>query len=106
MMKGDIADELALLGYNYGRLGKPDEALAQLARLDEAASNGIYVSPVEKAWIYCGVNDKENALANLEKGFEQRANRMGFDLLFYSFIYQPIADDPRFIELLKKSNLH
>lgn len=105
LMKGDIADELALLGYNYGRIGKTDDALAQLTRLDEAAANGIYVSPVDKAWIYCGVNDKENALVNLEKGFEQRANRMGFDLRFYSFIYQPIADDPRFIELLNKSNL-
>ena len=105
LMKGDIADELALSGYNYGRLGKTEEALAKLAALDELAAGGVYVSPVAKAWVFCGINDKDSAMHYLEKAYQQRDNRMGLDLLSFSFIYEPIAGDPEFTELLKKSNL-
>ena len=105
LMKGDIADELALSGYNYGRLGKTEEAQAKLAAPDELAGGGVYVSPVAKAWVFCGINDKDSAMHYLEKADQQRDNRMGLDLLSFSFIYESIAGDPESTELLKKSNL-
>lgn len=105
LMNGDINDEVALLGYNYGRLGLTAEAQAQLAKLDELAGNGMYVSPVGKAWIYAGLNNKDEAIACLQKGYEEHAFRMGLDLIYSSFIFESIADDPRYQELLKKMKL-
>jgi tetratricopeptide (TPR) repeat protein len=105
MMNGDMVDEVALCGYNLGRMGKTEEALAQLKKLDELAEKGMYVSPAVRAWIYSGLNNRDEAMACLEKGFTERAHRMGLDLIAFAFIFESVSDDPRYQELLKKMNL-
>ena len=105
LMKGDEVDEVALLGNLYGRTGRKPQALEMLERLDELSSQGKYVSPALKAWIYSGLNDKDEAILWLTKGYETRAHRMGLDIIDFSFIFEPIADNPRFKELLRKMNL-
>jgi len=105
LMKGDEVDEVALLGNLYGRTGRRTEASQMLERLDELSSQGKYVSPALKAWVYSGLNDKDNAILWLTKGYEARSHRMGLDIIWLRYVFEPIADDPRFKELLKKMNL-
>jgi len=102
LLGADINDELGILGYLYGRLGRKSEALEQLEALDELAAKGRYVSPLNRAWVYIGLDDKDQAFAWLEKG-EIRGGWMTW--LKVSFLFDPLRDDPRFTELLKKMNL-
>ena len=76
-----------------------------LERLDELLRQGKYVSPALKAWVYAGLNDKDEAILWLTKGYEARAHRMGIDIYYFKSLFEPIADDPRFKELLRKMNL-
>jgi serine/threonine protein kinase/tetratricopeptide (TPR) repeat protein len=94
LMGDDINDELGFLGYLYGRLGRKDEALRQLEALDELAAKGRYVSPVNRSFVYIGLDDKDQAIAWLEKGYERRA---GFWMVFLKayFIFDPLRDERR-----------
>jgi len=105
LMKGDEVDEVALLGNLYGRTGRRAQALEMLERLDELSRQGKYVSPALKAWVYSGLNDRDEAILWLTKGYEARAHRMGLDIIWVKFVFEPIADDPRFKDLLRKMNL-
>jgi len=89
----------------YGRTGRRAQALEMLGRLDELSRQGKYVSPALKAWIYSGLKDRDNAILWLTKGYESHAHRMGGDLVYRKSVFEPIADDPRFKELLRKMNL-
>ncbi len=103
LMGDDINDELGILGYLYGRLGRKAEALKQLEALDELAAKGRYVSPVNRSCVYIGLDDKDRAFEWLEKGYERRA---GFWMLSLKarFIFDPLRDDPRFGDLLRRMN--
>ena len=106
LMKGDIVDEVALLGHLYGRTGRREQASQMLERLDELSRQGKYVSPALKAWIYSGLNDTDEAILWLTRGYEARAHRMGIDINgYFNFIFEPIRDDSRFKDLLRKMNL-
>ncbi|MCH7755774.1 tetratricopeptide repeat protein [candidate division KSB1 bacterium] len=105
LMKGDEVDEVALLGNLYGRIGHRAQALEMLERLDELMRQGKYVSPALKAWVYSGLNDRDEAILWLTKGYETRAHRMGLDIIWVKYVFEPIADDPRFKDLLRKMNL-
>ena len=105
LMKGDEVDEVALLGNLYGRTGRRAKALEMLERLDELSRQGKYVSPALKAWIYSGLNDRDKAILWLTKGYEARAHRMGLNIIWVKYVFEPIADDPRFKDLLRKMNL-
>jgi len=110
LMKSDEVDEaevdeVALLGHLYGRIGRRAQALEMLERLDELSRQGKYVSPALKAWIYAGLNDRDNAILWLTKGYEARAHRMGLGIISFKYVFEPIADDPRFKDLLRKMNL-
>ena len=110
LMRGDEVDEaevdeVALLGNLYGRTERRAQALQMLERLDELSMQGKYVSPALKAWVYSGLNDRDKAILWLTKGYEARAHRMGLDIIYFKYVFEPIADDPRFKELLRKMNL-
>jgi len=102
LLGDDVNDEIGILGYLYGRLGKKDEALSQLDKLGELIAKGRYVSPLSRCWIYIGLGDKDQAFAWLEKGYERRVGWMPF--LNTSFFFDPLRDDPRFQDLLRRMN--
>jgi DNA-binding winged helix-turn-helix (wHTH) protein/TolB-like protein len=65
--------------------------------------NAEYKSPIEIAEVYVGLGDRDRAFAWLEKAYNHRVSRVtninvepGFD---------PIRDDPRFDDLLKRIGL-
>ena len=61
-----------------------------------------YVSPWLFAMTYGQLNEKEQALAWLEKAYEER--NYGMTSLKVDPIYDPLRDDPRFQSLLRRMN--
>ena len=76
-----------------------------LQKLEQLSTKDQYVSPALKAWVYSGMNDKDKAIEWLTRGYETRAHRMGLNIKRFSFIFDPISDDPRFRKLMGKMNL-
>lgn len=68
----DIPQTLASLGHGFAISGQRAEAQKVIAELEETAKRR-YVSPYDVATIYAGLGEKEQALAWLEKAFEDRS---------------------------------
>jgi serine/threonine-protein kinase len=100
---GDPDFDLAIgyLGYLYGRLDRTADAVRQLERLDELAETGRYVSPVARAYIHAGLDEVDEALAWLEKGYEERTHWLIW-LQTDPYFQGNLASDPRFQELLRR----
>lgn len=105
LMNGDVVDEVALLGFVYGRMDRADDARAMLVRLDEVSADGRYVSPVLRAWIHSGLGEAEEAVTWLRRGYEVRAHRSGLGMNGFSEVFAPIRDDPGFQQLLAEMGL-
>ena len=105
LMDGDVVDEVALLGFVYGRMGQEANARGMLQRLDRVAAAGRYVSPVLKGWIYSGLGDRDSALLWVQRGYEVQAHRSGLGLRIFGALFEPIRDDPRFSRMLEEMGL-
>jgi TolB-like protein/Flp pilus assembly protein TadD len=93
---------LALLGHAYGKAGQRAQAEKILAELNERAQRE-YISGVIMALFYLGLDDKERALASLEKSYQDRdPNLPGLKL--EPFWWDPLRSDPRFQSLLRRMN--
>jgi tetratricopeptide (TPR) repeat protein len=93
---------IAFLCYALVRLGKQAEARDELERLLKL-SKERYVSPYTIALIYNGLNDPDEAIAWLERGFEKRDPRMTF--LKAEPKWNNLRDDPRFQDLVRRVGL-
>jgi hypothetical protein len=95
MMGDDINDAVGFLGYLYGRNGEPEKALQQIEKLDSIAASGRNVSPVNRAFIYIG----------LEESFEKKSAGWLMAFVNVLFVYDSIWEDPGFKELINKMGL-
>jgi serine/threonine-protein kinase len=88
----------AVLGYTYALSGRREEAQQILRMLDNLKEE--QVSPFWIATIYAGLSDRDEAIALLEKAYQERSTP-----LVYLKVY-PILDnlrsDPRFDDLLRR----
>ena len=64
----------------------------------------IHNRPFYKVAYYLLMDDKQYALEWMEICVEMRSLRLSFSMKI-DHIYDPLRDDPRFIQLLKKMNL-
>ncbi len=93
---------LSFLGHAYAELGRREDALKIISELNERAKTE-YISPYDVAIIYVGLRDKEHALEQLEKAYDDRA---GWIInLNVEPVFDPIRSDPRFIELVRRLKL-
>jgi len=92
-----------LLGYTYARCGRRAQALAELHRLGAEAREGRYVSHYALAMIHAGLADNEEALAELDSAYVERAWPMF--TLRVDPTFDSLRADPRFGRLLKKVGL-
>jgi TolB-like protein/DNA-binding winged helix-turn-helix (wHTH) protein/Flp pilus assembly protein TadD len=91
----------AWLGYAYGVTGRRKEALEILART-EKLSHEHYVTPQSFAIIHLGLGDTEQAMAWLEKAYDERA----FEVLGFSgALFDRLSGDGRFQDLLRRMRL-
>jgi TolB-like protein/Tfp pilus assembly protein PilF len=87
------------LGYALAKAGREGEAREELKKI-LAAAEERWVSPYSVAMLYNGLNDREQALAWLEKGVTERDPRMVF--LKVEPKWNNLRDDPRFRNLMQK----
>jgi TolB-like protein/DNA-binding winged helix-turn-helix (wHTH) protein len=93
---------LGWLGYVYGTSGQPDEArkvLTELKRLEIERP----LDPHVLLSVYLGLGDKDQAFACLEKEYETRS--VGLTSLKVNPWYDSLRSDPRFADLLRRTNL-
>jgi DNA-binding winged helix-turn-helix (wHTH) protein/TolB-like protein/Flp pilus assembly protein TadD len=93
---------LALIGHCYALAGKLDRARAVLKELKELATRK-YVQPYSIAMVYAGVGEKDQALAWLEKAYEDRSSYMVY--LKVEPIFDSLHSDPRFVDLMRRVGL-
>lgn len=95
-------DAIAIRGYVYGRMGRPDEARRMIRMLDELPGE-MAVSPFQKAVVWVGLGEHETALDLLERAAEEPSWHMR--LLKVEPSFDPLRSHPRFEELLRRVDL-
>ena len=90
---------LALLGHVYGRLGKRTEAEALIKELQERY-NKQEADARDLAVVYCGLGDKDQAFAWLEKAFADHSHFLA--VLRLEPLLDSLKNDPRWHELLRR----
>lgn len=90
------------LGIVYARAGKTANAQRVIDELTREAGEH-YVSPLDIAQIYSLVGEREKAFEWLEKAFTERAPWL--IEIKVNQDWEPIRDDPRYQEILRKMNL-
>ena len=93
------SNAIALEAYANARAGEQDTARAAFDHLLHV-SKDRYVPPYHMATIYAGLDEAHEAVAWLERGFEQRDPKMAF--LHVEPRWQPLRNDPRFVSLLRR----
>ena len=102
MRRNDPLYGTAALGYAYGRAGQPNKAQNILRELDDASKRDP-VPPHEKAIVYIGKGDKDQAFNYLNQSLEQRFASMAF--LNADPLYDDLRSDVRFRELEQRVGL-
>jgi TolB-like protein/Tfp pilus assembly protein PilF len=92
---------LTYLGYTHGMAGRREEALTVLAEFRRRAANGG-VPRFYFALLYLGMHQNGEALAELEKAYEERDDWMV--TLKASPELDPLRSDPRFQDLMRRMN--
>ena len=92
------------LGYAYSLCGRSAQALAELARLRDQASAGLYVSHIALAVIRAGLGDRDRAFAELDSAYTERAWAMF--TLNVEPAFDDLRSDPRFTALLSRVGLN
>ena len=93
---------LQIAGYAYAKSGRRREAEGIISRYKEIAKTQ-YVSSFDFASIYAALGDRDKAFAELENSFAEHdwaLHRLKVDPLM-----DPLRDDPRFKDMLKRLNL-
>jgi len=93
---------LAFLGYALAKSGKQAEARALLKELLKSVTEH-YVSSYNIAMICNGLGERDQALAWLERGYEQRDQKMVF--LKVEPKWNNLRADPRFRDLMRRVGL-
>jgi eukaryotic-like serine/threonine-protein kinase len=96
---GRTSGVLSLLGYAYAASGKPAEAQKILAELNEM-SKQAYVSPYDLAILYVGLGDKNRAIEELNRAYDDRAGWLIY--LNVEPMFDPLRSDPRFADLVSR----
>lgn len=94
--------DIAALGHAYAVSGQRTEARKALQKLEQLARQR-YVSNYERALICTGLGENDQALAWLERAFQERSSWMA--LLKVDPRLDPLRTDPRFADLVRRVGL-
>ena len=90
-------------GYVYAMVGRTKEARAMIEELKGLRGKPEYISPLSIACIYAGLGEKDEAIAWLEKGFEERAFQM--QMLKVDPRWDKVRSDQRFTDIVRRVGL-
>jgi hypothetical protein len=91
----------ALLGHVFGLAGEKTKALRMLEELT-ALSSQRYVSPMDFAVVYAGIDDADSTFHWLERAYQTRASRIHE---LPSMYFDAFRSDPRYSDLMKRIGL-
>ena len=89
-----------MLGVVYARAGQRDKAKDTLKQI---LASSDYVSPAELARLYAALDEKDAALAALEKAYAEHDLQLQYINVFPQ--YDSLRSDRRFQDLLRKIGL-
>ena len=92
----------AYLGHAFGRMGRRDDALRQLAIVEGAAARG-YVPAFQAALVHLGLGDTERVFAQLDRAVAERSDFVLY--LNVDPLLDPLRRDPRFGQLTRRVGL-
>jgi len=95
----EFTDALGLLGYAYGKAGRAPEARAIGSRLGQLSATR-YISGYILAHYHLGLGEREQALTELERAYEDRSWLVA--LLKVDPLYDELRAEPRFQALLDR----
>jgi TolB-like protein/Tfp pilus assembly protein PilF len=90
------------IGWVYARTGRKAEAQHLLRRL-EGQSSQQYIEAPSIATIYIGLGQNEQAIAWLERAYEERGSEWVLHIKVDP-VFDPLRDDTRFQDLLRRMN--
>ncbi|MGH9873545.1 MAG: tetratricopeptide repeat protein, partial [Pyrinomonadaceae bacterium] len=93
---------LGMMGYIYAATGKRTEALAMIKELEDKYAQKEAIGQ-DVAAVYAGLGEKDKAFDWLEKDFQVRNGKL--PEIRWDIRFDPIRNDPRFKDLLKRMNL-
>jgi serine/threonine protein kinase/TolB-like protein len=93
---------LSLIGYTYAVIGKKEEARKILVELRNM-SKQQFIAPFVFANVYIGLGEKDQAIAWLEKAYEEGDELLGASRFF--FWMEPLHSDPRYRALMQRLGL-
>lgn len=92
----------AQAAYIYGRSGNRTQAERSIRELTRLSRHQP-VDPIVFAWAWAGIQDKEQMLSWLTEAYAQRSSEIVS--LRVSPVWDPVRDDPRFAELVRRVGL-
>jgi TolB-like protein/cytochrome c-type biogenesis protein CcmH/NrfG len=95
----DIPNLLGSLGYGYARAGRRADALRIRDELERRSRRG-YVAALDRAKVFAGLGERDEAFARLEKAYRDRDAWLAALKLEPGF--DALRDDPRFPALLRR----
>ncbi|PYS87796.1 MAG: hypothetical protein DMF62_11275, partial [Acidobacteria bacterium] len=93
---------IVTIGHAYAKSGKRAEAEKEIAKLRELGKT-MYIRPYYIASIYAALDEKDKAFEELERSFNEKDCYLGRAAV--DPFMDPLRDDPRFKDLLKRMNL-
>jgi hypothetical protein len=93
---------ISALGWAQAKAGHEAEALASLAELN-ALAKSRYVTPWDKAVVFLGLGDTEQALTALLQAYEERCFEL--TLLLVDPRFEPLRGHKTFLILLQRLGL-
>ena len=94
-----LTDHDSYLGFLYARMGRRDDARRILDNLARASTQE-YVDPWYSARVYAGLGDNDQAIAWLEKAYQNRSAMLA--QLKVEGFFDPLRSDPRFQDLVAR----
>lgn len=101
-LSGGQPEFLKDLGITYAESGRRLEALETVKQLVQL-SKRRYVSPLDVAWVYAALGEKDLAFDWLQKALADRS--FGLQFLKVSKTFDSLRSDPRFGELVRRVGL-
>jgi serine/threonine protein kinase/Flp pilus assembly protein TadD len=90
---------LSYVGYVYAAVGKRSEAATVIKELEEKYARKEAIG-IDLAMVYGALGEKDKAFEWLERDFQTRNGKLGS--IRWTITFDPIRDDPRFKDLLKR----
>lgn len=98
----ELAGNIPFLAYSCAVAGKKTDSRALLEKMLEH-SDLVYVSPVQIAFVYVGLEEYEEAFRWLQRGLDQKDPWLRY--LKVNPCFDPLREDPRYDEVLRKVGL-